>query len=56
MSNGTLQARLEALGWHFVQISETEGEWKKFDKDGMSIARQGDNTWKQDLRSVEGSD
>lgn len=54
MSNGTVQARLEALGWQFVQTSDTDGEWKKFDKEGVPIARQGDNIWKADLRSGEG--
>lgn len=43
---------LEAMGWEFMQNGPNEWQWMKFDNDGACVAVQGDQTWAQDVRSI----
>ena len=45
--------KMEEYGWSHVQISDTEGEWMKFDENGNPLARQGDEVWEHDLRQAK---
>lgn len=39
---------LETMGWAFCQVSPTDGEWLKFNRERQRVARCGDETWDED--------